>query len=213
MEEPEGPVTHTFLEALFSSLREDLESIKRDLSSDLRERRQEKRVALESEVATLETTHKCTGAQKVWRDLEKALLYLKRLEQDRDEYAILRLKHTFYLSNNCSGRMLAHQLHSKTHAREMKAIWTGPTTMTETESEAANAFRAIYSTLYSSADSPGANPLANLEASALKLLTEAEALDVLICVEKVISAIARLKAIKIPQTTSLPSFTKPSARS
>ncbi|KAJ1216050.1 hypothetical protein NDU88_003656 [Pleurodeles waltl] len=37
MEEPVGSVIRTFLEALFSSLQEDLQEDKRDLSSELRE--------------------------------------------------------------------------------------------------------------------------------------------------------------------------------
>ncbi|KAJ1137101.1 hypothetical protein NDU88_003514 [Pleurodeles waltl] len=37
VEEPECPVTRTFLETLFSLLQADLQAIKRDLSSDLQE--------------------------------------------------------------------------------------------------------------------------------------------------------------------------------
>ncbi|KAJ1213995.1 hypothetical protein NDU88_001623 [Pleurodeles waltl] len=138
-------------------------------------RRKVRRVALEKELIDLETVHKRTGTQKMWRELERMRLLLKCLDQDRAEYAILRLKHKFYLNNNLSGCMLVHQLRRRIYVGAVKMIRTGPSTRTETAADTAEAFRAFYSTLYASMDTLGGDVLKYLEDTALTPLSDAEA--------------------------------------
>ncbi|KAJ1195476.1 hypothetical protein NDU88_004756 [Pleurodeles waltl] len=59
--------------------------------------RKEKRETMTKQVLDLEQIHKCTGAPGIWRRLEAACTQLAGLDQDRAEYAPLRMHHSFYV--------------------------------------------------------------------------------------------------------------------
>ncbi|KAJ1180395.1 hypothetical protein NDU88_005616 [Pleurodeles waltl] len=75
MEEPEGPVTHTVLEALTTLLQEDLQAVKRDLSSDLWEVRRDLDEAGERAVSL---EHKDDDQHEELEWMQQEILHLQK---------------------------------------------------------------------------------------------------------------------------------------
>ncbi|KAJ1136346.1 hypothetical protein NDU88_002763 [Pleurodeles waltl] len=88
--------------------------------------------------------------------------------------------------------MLAHRLRSQIHSGAIKMIHTGPSTMTKSTQEDAEALPAFYGTIYAAADATNANVMPYLAETELTPLpeSEAETMDDPIHMEEVVSAIA-----------------------
>ncbi|KAJ1214794.1 hypothetical protein NDU88_002405 [Pleurodeles waltl] len=81
---------------------------------------QEKRAQLQQQVTELKRIHKRTGAPQV--KLSAASAQLAGLDTDRAEYAALRLRHSFYMSGNGCGRLLANRLRAQKQTLAVEAI-------------------------------------------------------------------------------------------
>ena len=73
----------------------------------------DKRSELDAHVVELDAIHKCTRAPRVWRKQQAVRAQLKHLDLDRVEYALLPLKHNYYLGSNKCCKLLAHKLRVK----------------------------------------------------------------------------------------------------
>ncbi|KAJ1104112.1 hypothetical protein NDU88_001527 [Pleurodeles waltl] len=98
MWDQEGPMTRSFLEALFTSIWEDLQAIKKDLSADLREVRQN----LEEVGDRLSTLEDCkSGWDEVLEWVQQEVLLLKEQHVELQAHAE-DLENCFRWNNVCS---------------------------------------------------------------------------------------------------------------
>ncbi|KAJ1140200.1 hypothetical protein NDU88_006558 [Pleurodeles waltl] len=104
---------NTRLETLWETLKVVVRGEVMSLSARDNRARREQRAVLEQKVAALERSHKSTGAARIWRELEKMRQQLRRLDWERAEYAIVRLKHKYYIGSNRCGKLLAHRLRAR----------------------------------------------------------------------------------------------------
>ncbi|KAJ1142596.1 hypothetical protein NDU88_008910 [Pleurodeles waltl] len=162
--------------------------------------RLEKRAQLQQQVTELETIHKRIGAPRVWRQLNAARLQLVAITLDRAEYAALHLRHSYYVGCNRCGRLLAKRLRAHYQKVEVSSIRLPGGPVVTSDAQIASAFCDFYRDLYSAQQADPGPSLHYLEwARTVKLtLDEAAPLEAPICLEEVISAIARLEVSKSP---------------
>ncbi|KAJ1181229.1 hypothetical protein NDU88_006439 [Pleurodeles waltl] len=186
----------TLWEALKAVVRGEVMS----LSARDNKARREIREELEQRVAALERSHQSTGAPRIWRELEKVRQQLKRQDWDREEYAIARLKHKYYIRSNRCGKLLAHRLRAQHAASTIKLVRSPSGVEARTSDQIVEAFAEFYRGLYVADERSNVAPDIFLEGIAITPLGEREAssLDQLVRAEEVISAISRLQVGKSP---------------
>ncbi|KAJ1129149.1 hypothetical protein NDU88_007520 [Pleurodeles waltl] len=99
---------------------------------------------LKQRVRVLEHSHKHTGAPRVWRELEKVRKQLRRLDWNRAEYAVVRLKHKYYIGSNKCGKLLAHRLRAQRAASMIKVVCSPSGAEARTSDQIAEAFAEFY---------------------------------------------------------------------
>ncbi|KAJ1209433.1 hypothetical protein NDU88_004811 [Pleurodeles waltl] len=186
---------HTSLATIWKVLKAVVRREVISLSAKENKAQKEQRALLEQKVAELERSHKHTGAPRVWRELEKARLQLKRLDWDRAKYAIARLKHKYYLGGNRYGKLQAHKLRAQLQTNAIKKVCSSSLGEARTDPQIAMVFSEFYRALCAADTSINTDPSLYLNNCTLTPLSQRDAtlLDKPIQVQEVISAISRLK--------------------
>ncbi|KAJ1188732.1 hypothetical protein NDU88_005489 [Pleurodeles waltl] len=168
--------------------------------------RREKRAHLQQQVMELEKIHKRKWALRVWRQLSAALLQLPGIDMDRAEYAALCLQQSYYVGGNRCGRLLATRLRAQHQWAAVPSIRLSGGLAVTSDAQIASAFRDFYRDLYSAQQTDPGPSLPYLEQARTPKLTPEEAapLEAPIRLKEVISAIARLEALKSPAPDGFP---------
>lgn len=190
----------TALESVWEALKLVIQGEFIAISTADNRRRTEKRKAVEQEVEELEKIHKRTGAPRIWRDLEARRRILKHLDLDRAEHALLRLRHKFYIGRDKCGKLLARLLRAQTRASMIQTLRDDGGREHTEDTNIVDIFRSFYQSLYTGQDPPALDPCRYLEGCRITPLprADADALEVPIRPEEVISPISRLKVGKSP---------------
>lgn len=190
----------TSLASLWGALKAVIRGELISISAAETKERKEKRATLTAQVTELERVHSRTGAPRIWRQLKAARAQLASLDLDRAEFAALKLKHTYYVGGDKTGRLLASKLRARTQHFKIPEVYNSRHKLVSQDTQIADAFREFYASLYTAdpaTDAQGDEYLAQTAITALNP-SEAESLEAPIRTEEIIAAISRLKPLKLP---------------
>ncbi|KAJ1113856.1 hypothetical protein NDU88_002097 [Pleurodeles waltl] len=116
--------------------------------------RKENRETMTKLVLEVGKTHK----PRFWRQLEAAHKQLAGLDQDREEYALLELRHSFYVVGNCTGWLLASRLQTLRQSTGVEFLRSHKGNMIRGDGPLTLAFHQFYEALYAADTKMGDNP-------------------------------------------------------
>lgn len=161
---------------------------------------------LESELITMERQLAEHYSDNLFNDICKCKIKIQEIFNKKAEYALFRLKTTFYEAGEKTGKLLARQLKEQSSAHVIPAIRRDGVLVTSPK-EINEVFRQFYEKLYTSEGMPSESSLRNffLNITLPKLSAEqADILDKPVSQDEVRKAIQSMKTGKSPGTDGFP---------